>query len=113
MELVQNPQQFIVNKKWYLDKVDDKRNPKEVFQEDLCIAIEEWILQGELIVLAIDIYKYIIEGSLARKLQALGLIEAITTKHKEEWGLVPTYQYGQILINKIFISRHFEKLIKN
>ena len=41
--------------------------------------------------LAIDINEHVIEGLLTRKLHELGLIEAITTKYKKEWGLVPTY----------------------
>ena len=57
----------------------------------------------EYIVLAIDLNNYVISSEAALKIQNLRLIEAIMDRHHLS-GLVPTYQWGKVPIDGIFIS---------
>ena len=53
--------------------------------------------------MSININEYIKEGDLLAKLKQLGLVEIITEKYEDEWGLAPTYNRGQDLIDSIFV----------
>ena len=57
-----------------------------------------------MIVLLMDVNENISHGEWHSTLSSLGLKEAITNKHKDSHGLVPTYQLGSELIDGIYIS---------
>ena len=53
--------------------------------------------------MAINLNKHIVDSEEVAMLRDIGLFEAITDKHRNS-GLAPIYQWGQVLIDRIFIS---------
>jgi len=56
------------------------------------------------IILAIDLNRHVLTSKEAEELTSIGLIEAITKKHKSTWGLAPTRNRSQVPIDGIHIS---------
>ena len=59
--------------------------------------------EGEIIVLVIDLNENVMDSKFTSKLESIGLVEAITTKHFSCCRSVRTHQQGKIPIDGIFI----------
>ena len=58
----------------------EKKNPiQDIFDDDLCSEIEEWLRIGDVIILGIDMNEDVRTGKLARRLKELDLKELILT----------------------------------
>jgi len=74
--------------------------PRGIFWEDLIKEVEEAQVTGDQVIVLADVNK---EGITTQKqLRRLGLVEVITSLHKEKPP--PTHQHGQSLIDGIFVS---------
>ena len=103
--LGKGPRTVFSHHRRYFDQKDDDRHPREIFVEDLCAETYLWIEAGDQIILIIDSNEHVMTGTLAEKLDEMGLTEAITGKHHEEQGLQPTHQVGSKPKHGIFSSR--------
>ena len=88
---------------WHLREINDNQSYQKRMLDNLISNIVLWIDTGDYIVLAIDLNKHIINSEEAKRLQDIGLFDAISEKYYS-LGLVPTYQRGQVPIDGIFIS---------
>ena len=88
----------------YFKANDQFQNPLEIFQADLCRAVEAWLAAGEHIVLMLDANQDIRTGPLGKAFQHLGLHEAIISKHIDVHPPVPTHQTGSRTIDGIFTT---------
>ena len=52
--------------------------------------------------------EYIVIGDFIIKLESIRIKELITSKYKDSYGIVPSYQRGLLLIDSIFISASLE-----
>jgi len=72
------------------------------FWEDLIKEVEEAQVQGDQVIVLADVNKDMKGTTTQKQLRKMGLVEAITTLHKEIPP--PTHQHGQSPINGIFVS---------
>ena len=71
--------------------------------EDLLKAIRLFKEAGNQVVLMMDANEDVTCPEMVNALRYVGLVEAITTKHKDS-GFVPTYQRGSVPVDGLWIS---------
>jgi hypothetical protein len=89
-----NQQQF------YADTHLLEGNPHERWLKDLLTEVIQWMQQGESIILLVDLNDNITSGKTARELRRVGLIERVTSFHRQ----VATHQRGSTTIDGIFTT---------
>jgi hypothetical protein len=67
-------------KKAFFESINEDRCPREMFVQDICQAITQWVEEGDQIVLGVDANEDIQTCSLTRRLKGNGLEETITWK---------------------------------
>ena len=78
--------------------------PLEMFQTELVKQIQTWLRQKNKIILLISANEDVRSGRLSNKLENIGLISAIRTRHGHRCP--PTQHSNSIPIDDIFISRN-------
>ena len=78
-------------------------DPVDVFRDDLCKAISQWISKGEKIILMIDANEDVRSGVLSTRLRQLGLISPLQSKFGGH-SMPPTFHRGSAPIDDIFVS---------
>lgn len=85
----------------WLDQHRDDIDPRDAFTRDLVREIENWIANGDIIVLGLDLNENIISADFTMQMTNLGLCEVLTHKH----GTTPnTYIRGSVAIDGIYVS---------
>ena len=88
----------------YLHSHQDDRAPREALLEDLSLDISKFQNQGDQIILMGDFNQHVCSDQISEFAHYLNLREAITQKHSEIQGFVPTWHRGRDPIDGIFIS---------
>jgi len=89
--------------KGFFEGIRDDRCPREIFVEDLCKEVSEWLGTGDQLVIGVDANEDIRGGVLSRRLGNLGLVDCITSQHGMDGP--PTYDRGSVPIDGLFVSR--------
>ena len=89
--------------KGYFEGIKDDRCPRQIFVDDLCKEVEGWLEAGDQLVIGMDANDDVRRSTLKSRLEKLGLVESITSRH----GLngPPTYDRGSAPIDGLFVSR--------
>ena len=82
----------------------DQRDPRHSTLEDLGLLLDNWLADGDQIVLLADMNSNVDSAYIKEWCQSHQLKEAITSRHKEAQGLQATYHKGSAPIDGIFVS---------
>jgi hypothetical protein len=85
---------------YYADIKNSKLNPHEQWIFDLRILIEQWLMEGDSIVLMVDLNDDVRTSQVATSMVRMGLKEIVTSKHQAP----NTHQRGSRPIDGIFVS---------
>ena len=95
--------QSIYNQHWnYLYSLDDDRCPRQAFVDDLCQEIEQWLEEGDQLIIAIDANDNILDSDLTTRLRHLGLLDIATYCHGHQ--APPTHHMGSQPINGLLVT---------
>jgi exonuclease III len=86
---------------YYADTNDLQGSPHERWLQDLKIALQTWLGQGESIILMADFNDDIRSGSTVQTLKQLGLVDHLVTRYT---NTVPTFARGSSTIDTILMS---------
>ena len=81
---------------------DDDRCPRTALIEDLCKELQQWIAEGDQIVLGMDVNANITQATVTQPFTTLGLQEVITGRHGT--NAPSTHNRGTSPIDAIFAS---------
>ena len=90
--------------KRYFRSQGNFKDPTALMQKDLCVALESWLASGEHIVLMIDANQCVRTGALGKAFEALGIKEAIISKHIDMQPPPATHLRGSKPIDGIFTT---------
>lgn len=77
-----------------LKTLQDTRSPRDALLEDLRKAVKQWIVDGEHLIISMDMNEDVRTGKLTPVLREQGLHNAILTKHPN-LGPVATYERSE------------------
>ena len=88
--------------KYYYDKKDQDKNPRQAAVDDLAVAITEALEDNAQVAVIIDGNEDVRNGYLHSAMAELGLMEAITSKHGNDGP--PTRNPGSVPIDGIYVT---------
>ena len=92
----------------YFDSINDDRCPRDIFTDDLCKEIVQWLETGDQLIIGLDANEDVRNGSFSARLQQLGLQETIIAQHGNE--APATYIRGNTPIDGLYVSRSLRGL---
>ena len=99
----QGVQSVLNQQKRFFEGIRDDRCPREIFVEDLCKEVSEWLDSGDQLVIGMDANEDVRSGEVSNRLAQLGLIKCVTTQHGAQGP--PTYDRGSVPVDGLFVSR--------
>jgi hypothetical protein len=84
----------------YLDEQMDDVCPREAFIRDLCAEMDEWIEQGEQLIIALDANEDLRSGPVARAFKQRDMREVLLMRHGG--NAPPTTDNGSSVIDGIW-----------
>jgi hypothetical protein len=82
-------------------------NPHTRWLEDLTLLVQQWMSQGESVILMVDLNDDVVKGKTAKAIKMMGLREVITTQHS---NLEATFHRGSVSIDGIFVSSKIQPI---
>ena len=89
-----------------LDLHHIEKDPREAFVDDLVTALSQWMEQGDMIVLGIDLNEPIGQARFTSELARLGIVEILSYQHSPT---PPSYSRGSTTIDGLYVSRDLQE----
>ena len=89
--------------KSFFEGIKDDRCPRELFIEDLCREVTQWLESGNQLVVKLDVNDDVRNCKFTEMMGQLGLVELVTAQHGVEGP--STYNRGSQPIDGLFVSR--------
>lgn len=90
-----------------LQKIGIMEDPRKQFVSDLALELQKWLLEGDTIILGLDLNEPLLSSSFTEKMTEIGLINILNEKHGPS---PPTYIRGSTTIDGLFVTpsiQHF------
>lgn len=93
----------------YFDAKNDERCPRAAIMEDIYPQLQQWLDEGDQLILMLDANENLRTGPIHNTLQNMGLTNAIYHQHNLTTD-IPTYQSGTAPIDGIYTSRTLQPI---